>query len=137
MIINKNENINPFDVDGTLVIHQEPSTIPPEEALQVYDAVTKKFITVRINRPMVRLLIEAKARGFYIRVWSRGGWRWATDVIKALDLVKYVDMVESKPLIYFDDVSITEWLKDRVFIGPEIPYKTISKMNKLTPKQRS
>lgn len=123
MQIIKNENIDPYDVDGTLIIHEDPETIPPGESIQVYDAITKKFISVRINRPMVRLLMESKARGSYVRVWSRGGWRWASDVVKALGLVDYVDSVESKPMAYFDDTPVEQWLPYRVFIGPKTIYK--------------
>jgi len=126
MLIIKNENIESFDVDGTLIVHQEPHTIPPGESVNVYDAVTKKFITVRINRNMIRLLKEAKSRGFYVKVWSKGGWRWAVDVVKALDLVDFVDQVESKPLHYFDDIDVSEWIGQRVFIGLDTIYKKIN-----------
>lgn len=128
MQIIKNENVDPYDVDGTLIIHDDPSTIPVKDQVRVYDTITKKFIVVRINRPMVRLLMESKSRGSYVRVWSRGGWRWASDVIKALDLVDYVDSVESKPMAYFDDTPIEQWLPYRVFIGPEVVYKKINKV---------
>lgn len=126
MVIIKNENVEPFDVDGTLVLHQSADTIPLGEALQVYDAITKKFITVRINRPMVRLLRESKARGSYVIVWSKGGYRWATDVIKALDLVDFVDLVLTKPAAYYDDTEIQNWLPYRVYIAPEVIYKQMA-----------
>lgn len=123
MQIIKNEMITPIDVDGTLVIHDELSDIPPGESVQIYDAVTKKHITMRINRPMVRLLREADSRGDFVIVWSRGGFRWASDVIKALDLVDCVDLVLSKPMAYFDDVEIEQWLPYRVYISPDTTYK--------------
>lgn len=123
MLTIKNENIKPFDCDGTLVEHVPLDKIAPGESLDVYDYVTKSFIRVRINKPMVRLLREEKARGAYIIVWSRGGYRWASDVIKALDLVDYVDICLSKPLAYFDDSEVSTWMKDRVFIESNVPYK--------------
>lgn len=130
MNINKNENVDVYDVDGTLIIHQEPSTILPGEGVDVFDAITKKFIVVRVNKPMVRLLMESKSRGAYVRVWSRGGWRWASDVIKALSLVDFVDSVESKPMVYFDDTPIEKWLPYRVFIEPDVIYKRINNQTK-------
>lgn len=123
MVVNKNENIDPYDVDGTLIIHQDVSTIPEGEKVRVCDPISSEYISVRINRPMVRLLMESKARGFYVRVWSRGGWEWALEVIKALKLEEYVDSVESKPRAYFDDTPVEKWLADRVFIGPDVIYK--------------
>lgn len=123
MQVINSENTSFFDVDGTLVIHMPTEMIAPGESVQVYDAVTKGHVTVRINRPMVRLMREASFRGDYVVVWSRGGHRWAADVIKALDLVECVDLVLSKPLAYFDDVEIAKWLPYRVFISPEVAYK--------------
>ncbi len=123
MLIVKKENVSPIDIDGTLIIHCKLADIPSGEGVQVYDAVTKGFITVRINRPMVRLVREARSRGDYVIAWSRGGYRWAADVIKALDLVDCVDLVLSKPLAYFDDTEVGDWMKYRVFLGPEVVYK--------------
>lgn len=123
MKIIKNENIEFFDVDDTLVMHQAEATIPYGEMTRVWDSVTKKGIIVRINRPMVRLLIEAKSRGFYVIVWSKGGYQWAEDVLKSLGLETYVDQVMSKPLHYFDDKNVQEWLTDRIYINPDTIYK--------------
>lgn len=119
----KSEQVSPFDVDGTLVSHEALKDIPPGESVKVYDAVSKRHIIVRINRPMIRLLREADSRGDYVIVWSRGGHRWASDVIKALDLVDCVDLVLSKPMAYFDDSEIANWLPYRVFISPDETYK--------------
>lgn len=130
MLVINNENIEPFDCDDTLVMHVEPDQIPPGESVRVYDAVTKKFITMRINRPMVRLLREAKARGFFVLVWSRGGKRWAADIVKALDLVDFVDIVMTKPLHYFDDKDVAKWLTERVYIEPNVVYKHLTTKEK-------
>lgn len=123
MKINKNENIECFDVDGTLVIHQDPNTIPEHEQVIVYDVVTNGSIILRRNEPMIRLLMEAKVRGFHVRVWSKSGYRWAADVIEALELEGYVDEVESKFSHYFDDLPIQDWAGERVFIDPDTIYK--------------
>lgn len=126
MLVIKNEMVDPYDVDGTLVIHTPIDLIPPGEELDVEDAVTGSKIRVRINRPMVRLLKESAARGAYVIVWSRGGYQWASDVIKALGLTAEVNLVLSKPLVYFDDLAVESWLPHRVFIDSEANYKQIS-----------
>lgn len=114
-----NENLRPFDVDGTLIVHKDASIAHA----YVYDAVTKKEIRVGVNEAMVRILMEEHHRGGHIWVWSRSGKEWAANVIRALNLVPYVHTVSCKPLVYFDDVPVKKWLKDRVFLGPEVRYK--------------
>lgn len=124
MRIHKNELIRPFDVDKTLVFPIGPDTEHlPGRRVDVWDPVKKRNIRMILHEPMVRLLEEEKHRGGHILVWSRGGWEWASNVIKAADLVKKVDDVFSKPTVYFDDVEVKKWLKDRVYISPEETYK--------------
>ena len=122
MKIVKSEHTVFIDVDDTLVMHVDPDTIKGVK-VQVYDSVGEGFITVEANLPMIRLLKEEKHRGAYIVVWSRGGYEWASNVIRALELVSYVDEVMSKPMVYFDDKSIAEWLPYRVWLPPETVYK--------------
>lgn len=113
------DDIRPFDVDGTLIVDKDKST----DIVRVYDPLTKKNITFGINKAMVRLLKEEHHRGNAVIVWSRSGYEWAKNVVIALGLEKYVNTVMSKPLVYFDDMPVKKWLKDRVFIGPEVKYK--------------
>ncbi len=125
MTVLREENIVLFDVDSTLIMHDLPSCIPKEEELRIVDPLdTAKVITVRINQPMVRLLREEHYRGSYILVLSRGGYQWATNVIRALGFSNWDKlMVLSKPLAYFDDKPVQEWLPYRVYIGPNEIYK--------------
>lgn len=117
----KSEQLRMFDVDGTLVY--EPTYVLGESNIDVYDVISGKMITRAINLAMVRLLIEEHHRGSYIVVWSRGGWEWAQAVITALDLTHEVRLIMSKPMVYFDDQDVSAWMKDRVFIEPNINYK--------------
>lgn len=119
MKIIKSESIRPFDVDGCLIVDKDNSQFN----MDVYDGVTKKYIKVGINLAMVRLLEEEHHRGGYIIVWSRSGWEWAANVIRALHLETKVHRVMSKPIVYFDNEPIENWLKDRVFIAPNVRYK--------------
>lgn len=119
MRIIDNENIRPFDVDGCLICAIDKSPI----TVDVYDAVTKSTIKVGVNQAMVRLVREERHRGGYILVWSRSGYEWATNVVKALGLDGVVHQVMSKPIAYFDDTPVEEWLKDRVFLPPDMVYK--------------
>lgn len=117
----KNENVVCFDVDDTLVT-TDPA-ITHGCLANVYDAITKKYITVRVLEANVRLLREEKRKGFFIVVWSRSGNEWASNVVKALDLEKEVDLTMSKPLVYIDDRDVSEWLPYRVWLPPSMNYK--------------
>lgn len=123
MRINKNENNDFYDCDGTLILHLSAEQLKNHPKIDILDPVTKKYITVGVNQPMVRLLRESHQRGFCVKVWSRGGWEWASNVLKALELVPYVDEVLSKPMAYFDDMPIETWLPYRVFLPPNTVYK--------------
>ncbi len=119
MKIITNENIRPFDVDGCLIVAPEESDMKAH----VYDPISNKTIKVGVNKAMVRLLQEERRRGSCVVVWSRSGYEWASNVVRALCLEDCVDLVMSKPLVYFDDTPVKKWLKDRVFIGPDVAYK--------------
>ncbi len=124
MRVHKNENIRPFDCDDTLILEntEENSDIPGRR-VDVWDPVKKRFLRFIAHEPMIRLLEEEKHRGAHIVVWSRGGWEWASCVVKALDLTKLVDDVMTKPIVYFDDTPVKKWLKDRVYLSPYKAYK--------------
>lgn len=117
MQVIKNENTRPFDVDGTLIIHN------PLGTHKVYDSIDNRYIRFTPNLNMIRLLKEEYARGGHIIVWSRGGYAWAESIINALELKSYVHVVMTKPMVYFDDSDVSVWMKDRVFIAPEENYK--------------
>lgn len=122
MRVIKNENIRPFDVDGTLISDGSKYETGHEYAY-VQDPLTNKEIRVKINRAMIRLLKEECCRGNYVVVWSRSGWEWAVNVVEALKLKCYVSLVVSKPIVYFDDLPVETWLKDRVFMDANTVYK--------------
>ncbi len=110
------------DVDDTLVMHEQEE--PTADIVYVKDILddTRK-VKLRANTNMIRLVKEESTRGSAIVVWSRGGYNWAANVIEALELEDYVTMIMSKPLAYFDDKPASEWLTDRVYIGPDNAYK--------------
>lgn len=120
-----NENVRPFDVDGTLVIHDYKKY--DIKTVEVFEPATKRFVTMGIHEPMIQLLKEERYRGNFILVWSRAGKQWADNVVMALGLEDQVHLVMTKPLVYFDDIDVSEWLKDRVFLPPDAIYKTNNK----------
>jgi predicted phosphatase len=125
MNVIKSEHNIMVDVDGTLIDHltTEQLNEPIRLTVSLWCPIENKNITVGVNQSMVRLLKEEYHRGSHVVVWSRGGWEWATNVVRALNLEKYVDLVMTKPLVYFDDIEVQEWLKYRVFIKHDTIYK--------------
>ena len=124
MILLKKENVITVDCDDTIVMHVDPQDFYPEDLVKVPDPLHKdKTISLLPNHPMIRLLMEEAHRGACVVVWSRGGHEWATNVVVALKLQKYVTMIMSKPLAYFDDKPVSEWLQYRVYIKPTEIYK--------------
>jgi hypothetical protein len=122
MIILDKENLRMVDVDDTLVMHRT-SQYDCLRSVVVKDPLGGPSILLDKNFAMIRLIKEEHARGATIVVWSRGGYQWAKNVVEALKLESYVTMIMSKPTIYFDDKPVEEWLKDRVYIGPNEKYK--------------
>lgn len=122
MITIKIEAIRPFDVDSTLVYPNAPGT-ENMPTVDVLDPVSNEKILLRYNPNMARLLQEEHQRKSFVIVWSRSGWEWAHNCVVALGLEEYVDQVMSKPTAYFDDSPVEQWLKDRVFIEPNVVYK--------------
>ena len=124
MKIVKNERLIVCDVDDTLVMHNTCNLALTEA--QVEDPLDRfRKVIVYRNDPMIRLLQEEIQRGSQLIVWSRGGWEWAQNVLMALKLDHLPIIVMTKPYAYFDDKDVSVWLKDRVYISPEVVYKKI------------
>lgn len=122
MKVIQSERVVFCDVDDTLVMHTHGAT-PSDLVVDVPCRVTGETLRMVVNEAMVRLVKEEQNRGATIIVWSRGGFQWAKDVVEAVGLKSYVTLVMSKPITYFDDKPVDEWLKDRVYLSPTTPYK--------------
>jgi len=106
MWVNKNENIYPIDVDGTLVNWTDCDVNGPGKIEVDYYGVTKYLTPI----PYIIELVKAyHKRGFYIRVHSGNGYQWAEQIVTKLKLEKYVDEIETKFGPYLDDKHIDQW----------------------------
>ncbi len=122
MKVIRRENPVFVDVDSTLVLPNE-TKYQGNEQVSIYDSVTGSYLTMYKHAPNIRLLLEEKHRGSFIVVWSRGGFDWAENVLKALNITYAVDLVMTKPLVYIDDLDISNWLPYRVYLEPNTAYK--------------
>ncbi len=124
MIYFNKANLRMFDVDDTLIMHRILLiTDSIDTQVEVVNPYSNESRNYRINQNMVKLLKEEYARGNPIVLWSRRGAAWAKAVAEALDLTQYVSLIMDKPMVYFDDRDVSEWMKDKIYIGPDESFK--------------
>ncbi len=109
------------DVDGTLIVHT--ADFPNNPTVEVPDPISDWKLKFAIHLPHVRLIREEAARGRCIVVWSRGGYKWATAVVRALGLENSVSYTMTKPYTYIDDVPASNWMYDRINMRANGGYK--------------
>lgn len=108
-----------FDCDDTLV-HWVPDGIePPEGAIAVpWPTGGVQWCTI-VQEHVAALQYHGRQEDDLVIVWSQGGAEWASNVVKALGLEWFVDIVVGKPQVHYDDLPSTEWMGER----RHIPYK--------------
>lgn len=108
----------PFDVDDTLVT---PNPELAGHAEAIYFGSKGREQPFYVLKEHVKALKEFASRDFFIHVWSDGGAPWAREVVEALGLKNFVDLVTDKPLWYFDDKEANNWAMKRVYkvVTPE------------------
>ncbi len=110
MIVVDTESVIFFDVDDTLVMWGKG------EPIEIIEPHYGEPMHVTPHKGHIKILKDRKARGSRIVVWSAGGYQWASAVIKALDLEKYVDFVMTKPHAYVDDKQPHEFMGERIYL---------------------
>ncbi len=100
MLVNKSSKRIAFDVDQTLIMEDEGGSIT-----LAYGGKIKRF---RASAKHIELLKHHKSNGYEITVWSKNEWAWAEQVVKSLNLVDWVDKVESKFDKHVDDRTTIE-----------------------------
>jgi len=97
------------DVDDTLVAWPEDYEEKYSDRIQFnwYG----KTVWLKPIPYIIHLLKSHKTRGFTIIVWSGNGYAWAQEVIKVLELGKYVDLIMEKPSKYIDDKNANDWMQ--------------------------
>ena len=109
--VTNREHVVVIDVDDTLVMRDVSD--PTDWLICPYDGTT---IPVRRHNKHIKLLKDYHARGYYVIVWSAGGWNWARAVVDSLDLSGYVHHTMAKPVKYVDDLEAKDILGTRVYL---------------------
>ncbi len=89
-----------FDVDDTLVMWNE--NLKGNTVCIECDGKLNHMVR---NEGNIEELKRHSMRGVDVVVWSKGGYYWATQVIRALGLTNYVAAVLTKPFCYYDDLK--------------------------------
>lgn len=97
-------NVVYFDVDETLILWDAP---PENKTL----AINAWGITVNVapSAETITRLVQHKAQGHYVVVWSQAGHEWAHAVLDGLKLIDYVNVCMTKPKWMYDDLSPQAW----------------------------
>ena len=109
-----------WDVDETLILWGKVRK--GQQAVAVTCPYTGNQHYLRVHAAHVKILRDRYERGATNIVWSAAGYRWATAVVHALGLAKYVHTVVSKPVMYVDDKPAKEILGVRMYIEPNDAY---------------
>lgn len=110
MNVIENELIVFIDVDGTLIRPSDTGSIKLP-----YGSTIKSYEPIMAHVDLVK---EYHNRGYWVTVWSAGGFQWAWKVVNALKLERYVNQVMSKPSKFVDDKdNLADILGTRVFIA--------------------
>jgi hydroxymethylpyrimidine pyrophosphatase-like HAD family hydrolase len=114
MRVIENESVVFFDVDGTLALKFDNST--PEDTIRVFDPYSKEFVKRTVHVPHKKLVQNYIERGFKVYIWSKNGYRWAVEVLKALGLDESNLEVLTKPRVIVDDEPPANWIGEQAFI---------------------
>ena len=119
-VVIESDKLTFFDIDDTLV-KWSFSQVEAEKFGIHFDNFGYKTLLVP-HRTHIEQLKKHKSRGHKIAVWSAGGWDWANEVIKTLQLEDYVDVIMSKPSWYYDDLTSSQFMPEanRVYKPDEI-----------------
>lgn len=119
MQITETETIVCIDCDDTLCMWDNEFRQPHDGAIAFPDPYDNSINYLKVHQKHVDLIKKYKGRGFYIRVWSAAGYKWAESVVKTLGLEAYVDSIETKPIKYIDDLTGDYVLGTRVYLPYE------------------
>lgn len=113
-----------FDCDDTLVMW------PPGPVAISWPESHKRAIEFKAPhgrnsfwlKPHLKHIQKLKGRarsGGTVVVWSAGGYKWAEEVVRVLDLWDHVDYIMGKPAICFDDQPVGSGIAPRRYFQPK------------------
>lgn len=121
MIVIEKDITFPFDVDKTLVFWKPEGQEESEFDIKV--DYYGEMVSVIPHMEHVQLLRATIARGRNALVWSGNGYKWAKNVIEALEKAGHLPttkgiVIMTKPAGYVDDMDASTWIGNRTYIKP-------------------
>lgn len=114
MKVLKENNITSCDIDGTLVIWPKDYHVSKPGRLEF--EYGDELVYLYPHHANISFLKFCSFRGDFIEVWSKHKYVWCVEVIKKLELEKYVDLARSKPDRHIDDkTDLNDIVGERVF----------------------
>lgn len=108
-----------FDVDETLIFWKTDQD-PNDVVIKIVNPYQSfKYIEVVPHLRNIEMLKDNKGKGRSVIVWSAGGVFWAKNVVEALNIQSYVDLILPKPVMYADDTDMKDWGCQRIFLGKD------------------
>jgi len=104
------EMVVAVDIDNTLIRRNPLGTIklPYGSSIQNFEPIVEH----------IELVKSYSQRGFFVILWSHGGFQHAQMTMNALKLDRYVNLVMTKPSKHIDDKeSVEDIVGTRVFIS--------------------
>jgi predicted phosphatase len=96
----KSNNITVFDIDDTLLMHID-RRVRTKDKIEIEYGDEKIYLTP--HKFHVTFLKHCHKRGDFVVIWSKNGHQYAEQVVKKLNLSKYVHLIMSKPSRHVDD----------------------------------
>ena len=115
-VVVENEHVYAFDVDDTLVMWGKWDEPGPKK-IRIVDPYDSSIVYLTPNTRHVKLLQQMHGRGRHILVWSQSGAKWAETVLAALGLTSFVHTILTKPSGYVDDLPVTAWMQNHIYLG--------------------
>lgn len=112
----ENEQVYMFDIDDTLIMWDRDPHFHALGRIAITDPYDGVTVYVKPHERHVKLLTQMKGRGRFIVVWSQSGAKWAEAVVNALGLTNSVDLILTKPQGYVDDLPVSKWMKNHIYI---------------------
>lgn len=90
-----------------------------DDTLVIWDSTRSTYTIHKRHVAFVEGFFE---RGIPVIVWSLGGWKWASKIVKELGWDHKVAAVLAKPRWYVDDKPASQWMleADRIYLSNDV-----------------
>ena len=103
-----------FDWDETLCAWKSPEKINPESHIQVLVFTGISHYNFILYKKVVDQLIRHKERGHFVVIHTQTNVDTVENIVKAVGLDKYIDVIINKPSWIYDDSPPNTWYRANI-----------------------